>query len=166
GAKNRRRACGSAARGHSGGPGRARSARAADHPAGSARGALELSETRAGEGPDDLLAVGSLVVPGQLDLAHQVRVRVLEPLVSAKHAGQPPDAALTADPADLDRLGLDRHYSDRTVRSATSATTASRLSARPTSSCRSPSQRVGTRARMSSTVPSSFTAGWISASSS
>src|SRR5262245_55047453 len=55
------------------------------------------------------LARGRLVVPAERDLAHEVRVRKLEALVPAQRAGEPVDAALTADAADLDRLGDGRH---------------------------------------------------------
>src|SRR5205823_7047883 len=117
------------------------------------------------EAREDRVAVGALVVPFQVHLTHQVGARLLESLVPLKRAREPADAALAADSADLDRLRLEHHI-DRTVRSATSAQTASRLSARAISSCRSPSQRRGSRTRNCSTLPSSRTAGSISARSS
>ena len=100
-----------AARGEPRGPG-ARRPRPADHPAGPARPALdrfELPEAGPGHRGQDRLAVGLLVVPLELHLAHQVRVRELEALVPAQRAGEAADAALAADAADLDRLGASGH---------------------------------------------------------
>src|SRR5512133_2499257 len=70
---------------------------------------LERPEPCFGHRGQDRVAVGSLVVPLELDLTHQVRVREPEPLVAPQRSGEPADAALAADAADLDRLGSGRH---------------------------------------------------------
>ena len=51
-------------------------------------------------------AVGALVVPGERQLAHQVRARGLEAVVAGQRRSDAIDATLAADPADLNRLGL------------------------------------------------------------
>src|SRR5205823_11538482 len=126
---------------------------------------LGLAEAGLRERSEDVLAARALVVPGELHLAHQVRDCLLEAVVPLQRACEAADAALAADAADLNRLGA-RHGFDPSVRSATSATTASRLRPRRTSSWRSPSQRLGSSACNSSSLPSSRAAGETSSSSS
>src|SRR4026207_1767803 len=53
-----------------------------------------------GERRGGLVLRGLPVVPFECYLAHEVRVRVLDALVTAQRAGEPPDAALAADAAD------------------------------------------------------------------
>ena len=52
---------------------------------------------------------GSLVIPRERYLAHQIGVGLFEALVPFEHLREPHHAALAADPADLDRLGANRH---------------------------------------------------------
>src|SRR5215207_1608235 len=70
---------------------------------------LEQAEACLRHRGEDRFPVGALVVPFELDLAHQVRVRELEAVVTAQGAGKPTDAALAADAADLDGFGSSRH---------------------------------------------------------
>src|SRR6185312_2754386 len=50
-----------------------------------------------------LVAGGALVVEAERHLAHEIRVRELEPLVTFERLREPHHAALAADAADLDR---------------------------------------------------------------
>src|SRR5512145_2871630 len=89
-----------------------------------------LVEAGAGQRGDDRLPRGLLVVPLERDLSHEVRVRVLDPLVPAESAGEPADAALAAHARDLDG-GARSHARDAI--GAPSRSRSSR-SARPSSS--------------------------------
>src|SRR6188508_2402087 len=68
-----------------------------------------LVEPCAGKRGEDLAPRSALLVPGEGDIAEQVRVRRLEPLVATKRGGEPADAALAAHPGHADRLGHDAH---------------------------------------------------------
>ena len=71
---------------------------------GSSARRMEAAARQRGE---QVVATRLLVVPGERDLAHQVRVRLLEARVVAQRHGEAADAALAADAGHLDRLGLD-----------------------------------------------------------
>jgi len=134
---------------------------------------LDLAEAALREGCKERLAIRSLVVPAEDDLAHQVRVRELESLLASEHRREAADAPLAADPADLDRLRPERHRRQATVRATRSAQTAARPSARPTSSWRaasgSPKRAVPSRSKSSAASSRAGSArepsGWISSAS-
>src|SRR4029077_10352227 len=69
----------------------------------------ELGEARLGEPLDDRVATRLLVVPGQRDLSHEVRVRGLEALMALERMCEPHHAALAADSVYLDRVRDGRH---------------------------------------------------------
>ena len=58
---------------------------------------------------DDRVAGSLIVIPCERDLAHEVRVGRLETVESLEDVGETHDAALAADPADLDRVALRSH---------------------------------------------------------
>ena len=62
---------------------------------------LELAEPGLRHRRDERIARGLLVVPGERDLPHQVRVRALETVVAAQRRGEPVDAPLAADARDV-----------------------------------------------------------------
>jgi hypothetical protein len=70
------------------------------------RQVVQPVKARLAEGGEQRLAVCALVVPGESQLAHQVRACGLEPLVAGEGGGDAVHAPLAADPADLDRLAL------------------------------------------------------------
>jgi len=90
-------------------------------------------KTTARHGLQDRVTVGSIVVPGQRHLAHQVRIRSLETLVVLERFREPEDATLATDPADLNRF-LTEHVYQAIERATRSAQTARNPSAWPTSS--------------------------------
>src|SRR5207342_1249576 len=79
---------------------------------------LHLGKAAAFERLDDGLAARQAVVPAQRDPAHQVRVRRLDPVDLAERAGEPADAALATDAADLDHVGDGCHRLDPSESSA------------------------------------------------
>src|SRR5581483_12132190 len=138
---------------------------AARRPAG--RRDLALAKASLREPPEQRLPARLLVVPGERDLAHQVRVRVLEPVLALERAREAHHAVLAADAADLDRLGLRRHRVQPSVRAAMSAAAA----AAPTSSWRSASGCGGSWPSSSAASSRAETRrspppGWINSASS
>lgn len=71
------------------------------------RRALGGPEAAAGQRGDQIVTTRLLVVPRERDLAHQVRVRLLEAGVVAERCGEAADTAFAADAGHLERLGLD-----------------------------------------------------------
>src|SRR6188474_3666062 len=65
-----------------------------------------------GERRDDLVLRRLPVVPFECDLAHEVRVRVFDALVTPQHAGESPDATLAAHAAHSECRA--RHQADST----------------------------------------------------
>src|SRR5215208_1260301 len=74
------------------------------------RGA-DRGEAAARKRLENVLPGEPLVVPGEGDLAHQVRVRGLETLEALERGAEPHDAALAPYAGDLDRVGLQGHAS-------------------------------------------------------
>ncbi len=67
------------------------------------------SEAGSRERGEDGVSLDSLVVPRERELTHEVGVRRLDAVQAAQRAAKAHDAALAADPAHLNGLGLDRH---------------------------------------------------------
>src|SRR5215216_5884720 len=63
-----------------------------------------LAEPAAGHLLDERIPRGALVVVAEDHPPHQRGIRVLEPVVTFERLAEPHDAALAADPVDLDRL--------------------------------------------------------------
>src|SRR4051794_16906223 len=72
---------------------------------------LQLGEARFAQRLDDGFARGSVVVPGERQLPHQVRVGLDDPVNRTQDAGEASDAFLAAQAADLKRLALNGHVS-------------------------------------------------------
>src|SRR5919106_2850210 len=77
------------------------------------RGALfrgfRLAEAASRHCRDERLPIGHLIVPGQRDAAHQVRVRRDQALVFPKSEREPVDATLAADTRHVHRVGVLGH---------------------------------------------------------
>src|SRR5581483_937574 len=69
----------------------------------------ELGEAGLAQLLDDRIARRLLVVPGEGDEAHEVRVRGLEAVEPLERMGEAHHALLAADAGDLDRVGLRGH---------------------------------------------------------
>ena len=67
------------------------------------------TESAPGHRGEEVVSRRLLVVPGERDLAHQVRVGLLEPGLVPQRRGEPADAALAANAGHLNGLGLDGH---------------------------------------------------------
>ena len=101
----------------------------------------------------------------RLTFAHQVRVRGLEPLVAAERAREAADAALAANAADLDRLGLEAHCG-RCYRAPTSAAQSASSPRCGRARLRVGLARVGSSAGRTVGAPARAAAGATCASSS
>src|SRR5215218_6304348 len=94
-------------------------------------------EARTLKRAQDVLACDALVVPGEHDLADQVRVRRLETLERLECRAEPLHAPLAADAGHLDRLRLERHRGKSYVSAIRCSHTARSPWSRPSASCSS-----------------------------